>query len=112
MSKSYKRWSKKEKLTILRAAEQEGIVQTCRKFDVSSATFYHWKKVYDAHGEAGFSETKSPEDKRFKNLEDENRRLKKLLVDKDLALETQKELLKKKFGTDDPSGRHAERSSG
>jgi putative transposase len=107
MSKSYKRWSKKEKLIILRAAEQEGIIQTCRKFDVSSATFYHWKKVYDTHGEAGFSETKSPEDKRFKNLEpgrraEENRRLKKLLVDKDLALETQKELLKKKFGTDDP----------
>ena len=42
---------------------------------------------------------KSPEDKRYKNLEEENRRLKKLLVDKDLALETQKELLKKKFGT-------------
>lgn len=102
MSKSYRRWSKKEKLTILKEAEQEGVVQTCRKFDVSSATFYHWKKAYDAHGEAGFSETKSPADKKYKNLEEENRRLKKLLVDKDLALETQKELLKKKFGTDDP----------
>ena len=59
MSKSYRRWSKKEKLTILKEAEQEGVVQTCRKFDVSSTTFYHWKKAYDAHGEAEFSETKS-----------------------------------------------------
>ena len=101
MSKSYKRWSKKEKLAILRGAEQEGVVRTCRKFDVSSATFYHWKKSFDAYGEAGFSETKSPADTKYKNLEDENRRLKKLLVDKDLALEAQKELLKKKFGTDD-----------
>jgi putative transposase len=102
MNKSYKRWSKKEKLTILREAEQEGVVQTCRKFDVSSATYYHWKKVFDAYGEAGFSETKSSADKQYKNLEEENRRLKKLLVDKDLALEAQKEMLKKKFGTDDP----------
>jgi putative transposase len=102
MSKSYKRWSKVEKLTVLREADQEGAVKTCRKYDVSSATYYHWKNIYDAYGEAGFSETKSPTDKKYKDLEEENRRLKKLLVDKDLALEAQKEMLKKKFGTDDP----------
>ena len=98
MSKSYKRWSKSEKLTILREVDQTGVVQTCRKFDVSTATFYHWKKTFDAHGESGFSETKSLADKKYKNLEEENRRLKKLLVDKDLALEAQKELLKKNLG--------------
>ena len=102
MSKSYKRWSKQEKLTILKAAEEEGVVSACRKHEVSTATFYHWKKVYDQHGEAGFQQDKPSSDQQYKKLEEENRRLKKLLVDKDLALEVQKELLKKKFGTDDP----------
>ena len=101
MSKSYKKWSKQEKIKILQAAEQEGVVSACRKHDVSTATFYNWKKVYDQHGEAGFQQDTST-DQLYKKLEEENRRLKKLLVDKDLALEVQKELLKKKFGTDDP----------
>lgn len=101
MSKSYKKWSKQEKIKILQAAEQEGVVSACRKHDVSTATFYNWKKVYDQHGEAGFQQGKSAENQRYKKLEEENRRLKKLLVDKDLALEVQKEIVKKKFGTDD-----------
>lgn len=102
MSKSYKKWSKKEKLTILKAAEEEGVVSACRKHEVSTATFYHWKKIYEQHGEAGFQQDKPSSGQQYKKLEEENRRLKKLLVDKDLALEVQKELLKKKFGTDDP----------
>jgi len=101
MSRNYKRWSKQEKLTILRDAEEEGVVQACRKHDVSTATFYNWKKIYDAYGESGFSQSRDS-DQRYKQLETENQRLKKLLVDKELALEAQKELLKKKFGTDDP----------
>ena len=102
MSKSYKKWSKKEKLAILKAAEEEGVVSACRKHEVSTATYYNWKKIYDLHGETGFQQDKSSQDQLYKKLEEENRRLKKLLVDKDLALEVQKEFLKKKFGTDDP----------
>ena len=101
MSKSYKKWSKQEKIKILEAAEQEGVISACRKHDVSTATYYNWKKVYDQHGEAGFKQNKSAESQRYKKLEEENRILKKLLVDKDLALEAQKEVVKKKFGTDD-----------
>ena len=33
MSKSYKRWSKKEKLTIVEAAEEEVVVSACRKHE-------------------------------------------------------------------------------
>lgn len=102
MSKSYKRWSKQEKIKILQVAEEEGVISTCRKYAVSTATFYNWKKIYDQYGEAGFQQDKPSSDQQYKKLEEENRRLKKLLVDKDLALEVQKELLKKKFGTDDP----------
>jgi putative transposase len=101
MSKSYKKWSKQEKIKIFQAAEQEGVISACRKHEVSTATFYNWKKIYDQHGEAGFQQDKSSSDQRYKKLEEENRMLKKLLVDKDLALEAQKEIVKKKFGTDD-----------
>ena len=62
MSKSYKRWSKQEKIKILQSAEQEGVISACRKHEVSTATFYHWKKIYDQHGEAGFQQDKSSSD--------------------------------------------------
>lgn len=38
----------------------------------------------------------------LKASEEENRLLRKLLADKELELEIQRELLKKKFGTSDP----------
>ena len=86
MSKKQKRWSKQAKLAILRQGSQEGVLVTCRKHDVSTATFYNWKKVYDTYGEAGFVQNGST-DRDYRRLEEENRRLKKLLVEKKLALE-------------------------
>ena len=100
MSKKQKRWSKQDKLSILREGMQEGVLVTCRKHEVSTATFYNWKKVYDTYGEAGFAQNGSA-DRDYRKLEEENRRLKKLLVEKELALEVQAERLKKKFGTGD-----------
>ena len=100
MSKKQKRWGKQEKFTILQEASQEGVIVTCRKHEVSTATFYNWKKVYDTCGEAGFRQNGSA-DWDYRKLEEENRRLKKLLVEKELALEVQAERLKKKFGTAD-----------
>jgi putative transposase len=44
-------------------------------------------------------DTKSKE---LKEAEEENRILRKLLSDKEIELEVQRELLKKKFGTSDP----------
>jgi putative transposase len=40
--------------------------------------------------------------KEGKQMEEENRILRKLQSDKDIELEVQRELLKKKFGTSDP----------
>lgn len=100
MSKKQKRWSKQEKLAILQEATQSGVLVTCRTHEVSTATFYNWKKVYDTYGETGFRQNGSA-DRDYRKLEEENRRLKKLLVEKELALEVQQERLKKKFGTAD-----------
>ena len=63
-----------EQIAILR--EQEAgrpTAEVCRKHGVSDATFYKWKSKY---GGMQVSEAK-----RLKTVEDENRRLKKLLAE-------------------------------
>lgn len=64
--------------------------------------FYSWKKKYEHKGEAGLKVTYDTKSKELKQAEEENRILRKLLGDKEIELEVQRELLKKKFGTSDP----------
>lgn len=98
----YKKWSLEEKLEILSSAGDIGVVPTCRNYGVSTGTFYNWKKKYDAKGEAGLKVTYDARSKELKQAEEENRVLRKLLGNKEIELEVQRELLKKKFGTSDP----------
>lgn len=61
----------------------------CRKHGISDATFYKWRSKY---GGMEVSEAK-----RLKALEDENRKLKKLLAEQMLDVSTLKEMLGKNF---------------
>jgi putative transposase len=68
------RFNEEQIIAILR--EQEAGVKTadvCRKHGISGATFYKWKAKY---GGLDVSDAR-----RLKALEDENRRLKKLLAE-------------------------------
>ncbi len=47
MSKKQKRWSRQDKLSILREALQEGVMVTCRKHEVSIGTFYNWNRAFE-----------------------------------------------------------------
>lgn len=70
--------------------EHEAGVKTadlCRKHGISDATFYNWKSKY---GGMTVSETA-----RLRTLEDENRRLKKLLAEAMLDVSALKDLLEK-----------------
>ncbi|MFT6844989.1 MAG: putative transposase [Flavobacteriales bacterium] len=98
----YKKWTLEEKLKIIASSEETGVVETCRKYSVSTGTFYSWKKKFDNKGEAGLKVTYDTRSKELKAAEEENRILRKLLSDKNIELEVQRELLKKKFGTSDP----------
>jgi putative transposase len=61
----------------------------CRKHGISSATFYKWKAKY---GGLEVSEAK-----RLRSLEDENRRLKKLLAETMLDNAMLKDIATKKW---------------
>jgi putative transposase len=61
----------------------------CRKYGVSDATFYKWRSRY---GGMEVSDAR-----RLKALEEENRRLKKLLAETMLDASTLKEMLTKNF---------------
>ena len=61
--------------------------EVCRRHGISSATFYKWKSKYGG--------LDASEARRLKALEDENRRLKRLLADAMLDNAALKDLLAK-----------------
>lgn len=63
--------------------------EVCRKMGISEATFYNWKKKY---GGLGVSELR-----RLNQLEDENRRLKRMVADLSLDKQMLQDVLSKKL---------------
>ena len=84
------RFTEEQIIGMLR--EQEAGAKTgdvCRKYGLSSATFYKWKAKY---GGLEVSDAK-----RLKALEDENAKLKKLLAEAELDKAMLKEIAAKKW---------------
>ena len=84
------RFSDEQIISILR--EQEAgrpTAEVCRKHGISGATFYKWK--------AKFGGMEVSDARRLKTLEDENRKLKKLLAEQVMDNATLKEMLTKNF---------------
>ena len=65
------------------------VADLCRKHGISDATFYTWRKKY---GGMDVSDAR-----RLKGLEEENRKLKKLLAESMLDVATLREALGKNF---------------
>jgi putative transposase len=61
----------------------------CRELGISTATFYKWRAKYGGMGVSMMS--------RMKELEDENRRLKKMYLEEKLKAEIVSEALEKKW---------------
>ena len=80
------RFSEEQIISVLRE-QQAGIpvAEVCRKHGVSEATFYNWRSRY---GGMEVSDAR-----RLKSLEEENRKLKKLLAESALDNATLKEML-------------------
>ncbi len=65
------------------------VEEVCRKLGISDATFYNWKKKYGGLG--------SSEQRRLRQLEEENTKLKKLVADLSLDKIMLQDVLSKKL---------------
>lgn len=77
-------------LSILKQYESgTPVPDLCREHGMSNATFYQWRSKYSGMDASLM--------KRMKELEDENRRLKKMYAEERLKLEIAKEAIEKKW---------------
>jgi putative transposase len=84
------RFSEEQIIGVLKEAEAGmPTADLVRKHGISAQTFYRWKAKY---GGLDVSEAR-----RLKQLEDENRRLKKIVADQALDNEAMKSALRKKW---------------
>jgi len=65
------------------------VAEVCRKIGISEQTFFRWKRKY---GGLGVSELR-----RLRQLEEENRRLKRMVADLSLDKQMLQDVLSKKF---------------
>lgn len=84
------RFSDSKIIAILKQAEAGSAVpDLCREHSISSATFYKWRSKFGGMDASMVS--------RMKELEEENRRLKKMYADAQLSADLLKEALAKKW---------------
>lgn len=93
-----RKFSREDKLKILKEARENGVKVTLNKHGIYQATYYYWKRKYDEMGEQGLQHSMTKERlKEIRRLEKENATLKEIMVEKDLTIKMQKELLKKMY---------------
>jgi len=84
------RFSDTQILAILKQAESGiPVPQLCREHGISSATFYNWRSKYGGMDASLM--------RRLKELEAENKRLKKMYAEERLKAEIVQEALEKKW---------------
>lgn len=80
------RFTEEQILAVVAEAEAGAATdELCRRHGISRNTVYNWRKEYGGLG--------LPEAKRLKQLEEENRRLKRVVADQALNLQVLKDLL-------------------
>jgi putative transposase len=84
------RYTDSQILAILKQNEAgTSVVDLCREHGMSDATFYKWRAKYGGMDASLM--------KRMKELEDENRRLKKMYAEEKLKAEIAREAIEKKW---------------
>jgi transposase-like protein len=74
---------------ILREADKTPVAQVAKQHGISEQTLYVWRKRY--------GKLEAADVKELRTLQQENARLKKLLAERDLAIEVMKEINAKKW---------------
>ena len=83
------RYTESQIIKVLNEVEGGRMIKdVCREYGVSDATYYNWKSKYGGMTASDI--------KRLKELEDENRRLKRMYADLSLQHEALKDVIEKK----------------
>jgi putative transposase len=83
------RYSEEQIVRILRECDRDSVAEVAKRHGVSEQSIYSWRKRY---GEFSVDEVR-----RLKEVEKENARLRKLLVERDLEIEAMKEVNRRKW---------------
>ena len=83
------RFTEEQMVAILREADRNPVADVARKHKVSEQTIYTWRKRFGVLEPADV--------KRLRQLEVENGKLKKLVAERDLEIETMKEINRRKW---------------
>ena len=83
------RFNEEQMVKILREADKVPVAEVAKKYGVSEHTLYAWRKKY---GQLDASDVRQ-----LCSLQRENERLKKMVAERDLAIEVMKEINAKKW---------------
>ena len=78
------RFTEEQMVAILREADRSSVADVARKHKVSEQTLYTWRKK--------FGELEPTDVKRLRSLEAENAKLKRMLAEREMAIDTLKEI--------------------
>lgn len=92
--KGTKKFTKKEKISILKEASESSVKAVLDKYNLYPATFYYWKNKQSGGSN---SEEKKDQLKELRRLETENKKLKELLAQEKLESALKNDLFKKKY---------------
>ena len=95
MTKTKRKFTPEDRLSIVREAEREGRSETIRKYQVAPSLFDRWRRKYVTNGIEGLKSQYRRIDPQVRELELENERLKRIIARQALELEVKTELLKK-----------------
>lgn len=83
------RFTEEQMVAMLREADRTSVAEVARKNKVTEQTIYSWRQKFGAM---------DPTDiKRLRELETENARLKRMLAERELAIDTLKEINRRKW---------------
>jgi len=83
------RFSEEQMVEILREADRSTVAEVAKKHKVSEQAIYTWRKR--------FGELQPADIRRLRALEVENAKLKRLVAERDLEIETMKEINRRKW---------------
>ncbi len=83
------RFTEEQMVAILRETDRSSVADVARKHKVSEQTIYVWRRRFGVLQPADV--------KRLRELETENAKLKRMVADRELSIETLKEINRRKW---------------